>query len=53
MIAQVSFAKTTYNEIPFRFEAGTPNIGGAIGLGAAIEFINEIGFSQSLIMKPD
>lgn len=40
MIKQVTFTETTYNELPFKFEAGTPNIAGAIGLGAAIDFIN-------------
>ena len=39
MIETVSFEKTTYNEIPHKFEAGTPNIAGGIGLGAAIEFL--------------
>lgn len=45
MISQVSFEKTTFNDIPYRFEAGTPNIGGAIGLAAAIDFINNIGIN--------
>ena len=40
MIKTVSFAKTVYNDLPFKFEAGTPNIAGVIGLGAAIDFIN-------------
>ncbi len=40
MIRSVSFAKTTYNELPYKFEAGTPNIAGAIGLGAAIDYLN-------------
>ena len=40
MIEQVSFAKTTFNGLPYKFEAGTPNIAGAIGLAAAIEFLN-------------
>ena len=40
MIKQVSFEQTTYNELPFKFEAGTPNIAGVIGLAAAIDFIN-------------
>ena len=44
MIKTVSFAKTEYNELPFKFEAGTPHIAGGIGLGAAIDFINSIGF---------
>lgn len=45
MISKVSFAGTTYNDSPLRFEAGTPNVGGAIGLMAAIEFIEQIGLS--------
>ena len=43
MIRSVSFEKTLYNDLPFKFEAGTPNIGGAIGLGAAIEYLSRIG----------
>lgn len=43
MISTVSFTKTTYNKIPFKFEAGTPNIAGAIGLGVALEYISSIG----------
>ncbi|MFK5922615.1 MAG: cysteine desulfurase [Verrucomicrobiota bacterium] len=43
MIEQVSFAGTTFRGIPERFEAGTPNISGAIGLGAAVDYLNEIG----------
>jgi len=43
MIRQVSFDKTVYNSVPYKFEAGTPNIAGTIGLGAAIDYINEIG----------
>ena len=43
MILSVSFEETTWNHVPFKFEAGTPNIAGAIGLGAAIGFIEEIG----------
>jgi len=42
MIKSVTFEKTIYNDIPNRFEAGTPNISGAIGLGAAIDYITEI-----------
>jgi len=45
MIEKVTFAKTTYTHPPLRFEAGTPNIEGAIGLGAAIDYINSIGFA--------
>lgn len=43
MISSVTFAKTTYNVLPYKFEAGTPNIAGAVGLGAAVDFIEEIG----------
>ncbi|HEU4607549.1 MAG TPA: cysteine desulfurase [Chitinophagaceae bacterium] len=43
MIKSVSFEKTTYNELPFKFEAGTPHIEGAIGLGAAVDYIQTIG----------
>lgn len=43
MIRQVTFEKTTYAPIPYKFEAGTPNIVGAIGLGVAIDYINSIG----------
>ena len=43
MILSVTFEKTTYNELPYKFEAGTPNIVGGIGLGAAIDYVNTIG----------
>ena len=43
MIKEVTFEKTTYNEIPFKFEAGTPNIGDVIAFKAAIDFINQLG----------
>ncbi|MGT2509535.1 SufS family cysteine desulfurase [Cupriavidus basilensis] len=43
MIREVTFRKTTYNELPFKFEAGTPNIAGVIGLGAAIGYVSAIG----------
>jgi cysteine desulfurase/selenocysteine lyase len=46
MILTVSFEKTTFNELPFKFEAGTPNISGAIGLGAAIEYIDSLGLDN-------
>ena len=46
MILTVSFAGTTYNELPYRLEAGTPHIAGAIGLGAAINYLNGIGMSS-------
>lgn len=44
MIKTVTFERTEYNELPFKFEAGTPNIAGGMGLGAAIDFINGVGF---------
>lgn len=43
MILEVSFDGTTYNELPYKFEAGTPNISGAAGLGAAIRYLTAIG----------
>ncbi|CAM2008382.1 cysteine desulfurase [Acanthopleuribacter pedis] len=43
MIKSVSFEKTVYNELPSKFEAGTPIIAGAVGLGAAIDYLNEVG----------
>ena len=43
MIATCSFEKTTYADLPFKFEAGTPNVGGNIALGAAIDFMESIG----------
>jgi cysteine desulfurase/selenocysteine lyase len=45
MIRTVSFKKTTYNTIPYKFEAGTPDISGAIGLGAAIDYVSGIGLN--------
>jgi cysteine desulfurase/selenocysteine lyase len=44
MISAVSFKKTTYNVVPNKFEAGTPNIAGSVGLGAAIDYLNGIDF---------
>ena len=46
MIASVSFEKTTYNVIPYKFEAGTPHVAGAIGLGAAIDYLEAVGLEQ-------
>lgn len=48
MILTVSFEKTLYNKIPHKFEAGTPDIAGAIGLGAAIDYLESIGFEQAI-----
>jgi len=46
MILTVSFDDTTYNDLPYKFEAGTPNIAGAIGLGAAIDYLLAIGMDK-------
>jgi len=46
MIKSVSFEKTTYNELPYKFEAGTPHIEGGIALGAAINYINAVGLDN-------
>jgi cysteine desulfurase/selenocysteine lyase len=46
MISSVTFEKTTYNKIPHKFEAGTPNIAGVIGLGAAIAYIMQLGLDN-------
>ena len=46
MILTVSFEKSTYNQLPWKFEAGTPNISGAIGLAAAINYLTEIGMDR-------
>ncbi len=45
MIKEVTFEHTTYNELPFKYEAGTPNIEGAIALAAAIDYVNSLGLS--------
>ncbi|SEN36104.1 cysteine desulfurase / selenocysteine lyase [bacterium A37T11] len=46
MIKRVTFEKTTYNELPFKFEAGTPNIEGVICLSAAVDYLNDIGLAN-------
>ncbi|MBO0860385.1 MAG: cysteine desulfurase [Chloracidobacterium sp.] len=46
MIASVTFEKTLYNTLPYKFEAGTPNIEGAVGLGAAVDYLNSIGLDR-------
>jgi cysteine desulfurase/selenocysteine lyase len=45
MIASVTFAKSTWNELPYKFEAGTPNIAGGIALGAAIDWVAKVGLA--------
>lgn len=46
MIKSVTFENTIYNDLPYKFEAGTPNIAGVIGFGAALDYINEIGLEK-------
>lgn len=46
MIKQVTFEKTTYADLPYKFEAGTPNIAGVIAFGTAIDYLNNIGFDN-------
>lgn len=48
MIERVSFSGTTYNELPYKFEAGTPNIAGAIGFGAAVDYLQS--FDRSALL---
>ena len=53
MILEVSFDKTIYNELPYKFEAGTPNISGVVGLGAAIEYLQSIGMENIATYEQD
>jgi len=46
MISTVTFEKTTYADLPHKFEAGTPNIAGVIGFGEAVNYLNKIGFDD-------
>jgi len=46
MIRSVTFEKTTYNDLPYKFEAGTPHISGGIGLGAALDYVGHIGLDK-------
>jgi cysteine desulfurase/selenocysteine lyase len=46
MISSVTFEKTLYNKLPYKFEAGTPDVSGVIGLGAAIDYISQIGLAR-------
>ncbi len=46
MISSVTFEKTIYNKLPYKFEAGTPHVAGAIGLGAGIEYVNGVGMDN-------
>jgi cysteine desulfurase/selenocysteine lyase len=53
MILEVTFDKTTWNELPYKFEAGTPNISGVIGLGAAIDYLQNIGMPDIAAYEND
>jgi cysteine desulfurase/selenocysteine lyase len=53
MIAMVTFEKTTYNKIPHKFEAGTPNIAGVIGMGAALDYVSHLGWDGILAHEED
>ena len=53
MISSVTFEKTTWNELPHKFEAGTPHISGAIGLGAAVDYINSVGVERMAAYEHD
>ena len=53
MIASVSFSGTTYNELPYKFEAGTPNISGAVGLGAAVDYVEALGLEAIAAHEAD
>jgi cysteine desulfurase/selenocysteine lyase len=46
MILEVKFDGTTYNDLPYKFEAGTPNISGAVGLGAAVDYLQSLGMER-------
>lgn len=53
MIRKVTFGETTYNDLPYKFEAGTPNIAGAIGLGAALDYVAAIGIDHIATRERD
>ncbi len=53
MIKTVTFEKTTYNELPFKFEAGTPDVAGVIGLSAAVRYLQSNGFEQLLAYEDE
>ncbi|MGB8317932.1 MAG: cysteine desulfurase [Ignavibacteriaceae bacterium] len=53
MISKVTFEKSTYNELPFKFEAGTSNIAGAIGLGTALDYIGNIGLETISVYEKE
>jgi len=53
MIASVTFEKTTYNTLPYKFEAGTPNIADAIGLGETVRYLNRVGLDRIAAYEHD
>src|SRR4029434_2923322 len=53
MIRSVTFERSTWNDLPYKFEAGTPDIAGAIGLGAALDYIQSIGREASAAHERD
>ncbi len=53
MILEVTFERTTYNDLPYKFEAGTPHIAGAIGLGAAIDYLETLGLESIAAAEHD
>jgi cysteine desulfurase/selenocysteine lyase len=53
MIRTVTFEKTTYNDLPYKFEAGTPNIAGGIGLGASLDYVTRIGLDNIAAYERD
>jgi cysteine desulfurase/selenocysteine lyase len=53
MIRSVTFEKTTYNDLPYKFEAGTPHVSGAIGLGAALDYLSGLGIDQVTVHEDD
>ena len=53
MILEVSFDGTTYNELPYKFEAGTPNISGVVGLGAAVDYLQQAGMANVAAHEAD
>ena len=53
MIRSVTFEKTVYNSLPYKFEAGTPHIAGVIGLGTAIDYVNHVGLEALAVHEQE
>jgi cysteine desulfurase/selenocysteine lyase len=53
MISSVTYEKTIYNKLPYKFEAGTPNVAGAIGLGAAVDYLQSLGLQNISIHEQE